>query len=301
MEQALCVSGLNKKIKRRQILSDINLQVGYGEAMGLIGANGAGKTSLIKCLADLWHADSGEVFICGNNIKTNFEQAMKDTGFMIEYPKLFGELSPFQNLEYISTFNSENITKEQIANLVEQVGLKDFINKKLKTFSSGMYQRICFAVILLHKPKLLILDEPTAMLDPKSVVDFRNILIEIKEKTGVAMVISSHNLHEVEKLCDRVTIIDKGKILGVKNINETENKYIKLEFADEETAKKALELLQTTQNLTSKTENKTIVFNGTTDILQKFMVVCPYKIINIRVEETLENDFLTILNGDKQL
>jgi len=200
MELALNISGLNKSIGKKQILNDVNMQVDFGEAMGLIGANGAGKSSLLKCIARLWHGDTGKITVCEKDVKKNFKAAMQYSGFLIEYPKMYGELTAIQNLKYISSYCNMKISDTDIENKLNLVGLNKSKEKKINTYSSGMYQRACIASLLMRNPKLLILDEPTAMLDPKSIVELRNILNSIKKNYNVSMLISSHNLHEVERM-----------------------------------------------------------------------------------------------------
>jgi len=296
MEYALQVENLHKKIKNNSILTDINLNIKYGESMGLIGPNGAGKTSLIKCMSGLWNYDCGKVLICGSNIKTNFKSAMENSGFIIEYPRLFSELTPITNIEYISAYYNKHITRKEIENIISDVKLEKEKNKKVKTFSSGMYQRVCLALLIVRKPEILILDEPTAMLDPKSIIDFRNILINIKKNYGISMLISSHNLNEVEKLCDRVAIIEKGNMLKIEELNNINTKKYNITFSNEDDTKSAAKLLSKEISYSTTQSNLFIVCTITQ--FKQFMSTCPYEIEDFKIGD-LEGEFLSAIKGDQ--
>lgn len=292
---ALKIENVSKSIKKHQILNNINLEINSSEALGLVGPNGAGKTSLIKCISGIWKYDKGDIYLCGKNIKINFGYAMKKTGFIIEYPKLFNELTPIQNIEYINAYYDIFLSKEEIKKIVEKVGLKDWKNKKLKTFSSGMYQKICLGVLLARKPEIMILDEPTATLDPKSIIDFRNILIDIKQNLGVTMLISSHNLSEVEKLCDRIAILDKGNILEVKNIKNTNQKKYRIIFENEQDILKASKYLKNNNdNIEFKIEKNNLIISCSIKQFKQFLSNCPYTIKDFVIGD-LENEFLSAL------
>ncbi|MDD4003217.1 MAG: ABC transporter ATP-binding protein [Clostridia bacterium] len=293
MEYALQIKNLHKCIKKNKILNDISLKINSGEAMGLIGPNGAGKTSLIKCIAGLWKADSGSIEICGNNIKTDTEKALSEAGFIIEYPKLFGDMPPAENIQYLSSFYNIKLSRKDIEDTLESIGLKDFINKKIKTFSSGMYQKVCLAALIVRKPKFLILDEPTASLDPKSIIDFRNILIKIRDSYKISMLISSHNLAEVEKICDSVAILDKGVILDIKNLN---NKDIKKYIIIFKNAQEANLAAKTLRGNSYKADNNIINLNITIAEFKEFISKCPFEIQDIKTGD-LESEFLSVLQG----
>ncbi len=296
MEYALEVSNLNKRLRGRQILSGININVGYGETLGLIGPNGAGKTSVIKCVMGLWHKDSGSVNICGQDLHRDFTGCMRNAAALIEYPKLFPNLTLAENVRYISSFYNE-YNQAEADRLIALLGLSDSVNKKIKAFSSGMHQKACLLIVLLKKPKLLILDEPTSMLDPKSAAEIRSFLARLKAD-GISMLISSHNLHEVEKLCDKVLIIDKGKELNRLDILPvTKERHYVLVFENTEAAAAVKANAGGKYDLTH-IENK-LRFTATAARLQSLLAECG-SIKDLYIDEKLEHDFLAMLeNGGR--
>lgn len=294
---ALSVYSLYKKIHRKQILSDINFRVGYGEIVGLVGSNGAGKTSIMKCITGLWRYKEGKIHIYGENLVENFTNCMQNTAAIVDYPKLFGNMTLLQNIEYISCYYP-GVNKGKIDELLIHFNLKEFEQMKIKTFSSGMHQKACLLIVLLRKPKLLILDEPTSLLDPKSASEIRDLITYLKSKE-VSMLISSHNLNELEKICDRAVIIDNGKVINVLNLNDRSISatYI-LEF---DSAQSALELFKQAQHGFSITikDNK-IYLLADTEQFQNFIIKHQPKFINLYVKDKLEQAFLTSIGEQKQ-
>ena len=215
----LDVKNVTKKYSTRSAVDNVSFQVLEGEIFGLIGPNGAGKTTLIKIITGLASATTGEVFICGKNVKTNFEKAIKNVGGIIENPELYPYMSGMENLKFFASLYP-NITKDDIKKVVELVGMERRIYDKVRTYSLGMRQRIGIAQALLHNPKLLILDEPTNGLDPNGIKELRAFLRNLAEKQKISILISSHILSEMEQLCDTVGIIDNGKLVETKTVQQ---------------------------------------------------------------------------------
>lgn len=226
--KVLEVVNLSKSFGKRKVLNNINLTIHEGDIVGLIGPNGAGKTTLIKTILSLYKYDGGNVKICGFDTKKDLENALSKTGSIIENPDMYLNLSGKKNL-IITTLINDIKDKDYIDEMVKFVGLEDRINDKVKKYSLGMKQRLALANALIKKPKLLILDEPTNGLDPYGIKELRMILKKISEEENMSILISSHILSEVENICDRVVIIDKGNIISDFGIEEAKYKNISLE------------------------------------------------------------------------
>lgn len=226
--KVLEVENLSKSFGKRKVLNDVNLTIYEGDIVGLIGPNGAGKTTLIKTILNLYKSDIGNVKICGFDIRKDLEKALSKTGSIIENPDMYLSLSGRKNLEITALINDIR-DKEYINEIIKLVGLEDRINDKVKKYSLGMKQRLALANALIKKPKLLILDEPTNGLDPYGIKELRMILKKISEEENMSILISSHILSEIENICDRVVIIDKGNIISEFGIEEAKYKNISLE------------------------------------------------------------------------
>lgn len=215
----LKVEGVTKIYGDRTAVNNVSFDINEGEIFGLIGQNGAGKTTIIKIITGLSKATSGNVFICGYNVAKNFEKAIKNVGGIIENPELYTYMSGLDNLKYYAGLYG-NVSKQKIDEIIALVGMDNRIKDKVKTYSLGMKQRVGIAQALLHSPKLLILDEPTNGLDPNGIKEMRNFLRKLAKEQGIAILISSHILSEMELICDRVGIIDNGMIIESKTIEE---------------------------------------------------------------------------------
>lgn len=207
------VHNLNKKIKNKQILNDIELCIEPGEIFGLLGPNGAGKTTFIRNITSIMKPTSGEIIICGKNLITDYTNAISQVGALIENPSLYPDMSGYDNLKLFATLS--NVKKQRIDEVLELIHLGNSIFDKVKTYSLGMKQRLGIAIALLNNPKFLILDEPTNGLDPQGILDMRNYLKEISHNQGVSVLVSSHMLSEMNLMCDRFAIMNRGEIVQV--------------------------------------------------------------------------------------
>ena len=219
---------INKKFGKKQILKNVSLEVNEGDILGFIGPNGAGKTTTIKMILGLQSIDSGNIYINGYNIKKDFAKAIERVGGVVENPDLYMYLTGYENLKLISNLY-KNISKERINEVVDLVKLNVRINDKVSKYSLGMRQRLGIAVALINKPNLLILDEPTNGLDPEGIKELRNILKELALKENVGIIVSSHNLSDLESFCNKIVIIKNGEIVetnNLTNIKKVEESYI---------------------------------------------------------------------------
>lgn len=229
------VKNLTKKFGKRTILDDINLTIKEGEVVGLVGPNGAGKSTFIKSILGLYNIDEGNVKICGFDVYKQHRYALSKVGCIVENPDMYQNISGRKNLQICALMN-DLPKKNDIDAVVHLVRMESRIDDKVKTYSLGMKQRLGLASALLIHPKLLILDEPINGLDPQGIVELRQIVRELSKKDQMTVLISSHILAEIGQMCDRIIMIDQGKIVDSFTMDEIRAKNISLE---EEYLKKA--------------------------------------------------------------
>ena len=221
-EVVLRTEKLKKVIGKRTIVSDISLELKKGEIFGFLGPNGAGKSTTIKMIVGLSKITEGNIFVSGCSIKDDFKGAMKNIGCIVENPDMYKYMSGLDNLKIFAKMYN-NVDENRIMEVVKIVDLERAIKDKVKTYSLGMKQRLGIAQALLHRPNLLILDEPTNGLDPAGIKEMRELLRKLTVDTGITVFVSSHILSEMQQLCDRVGIINKGKLITVKSVDELVN------------------------------------------------------------------------------
>ena len=219
MNTILKCENLNKKFGKKQILKNVSLEVNEGDILGFIGPNGAGKTTTIKMILGLQSIDSGNVYINNYNIKKEYEKAIEKVGAIVENPDLYMYLTGYENLKLIQNLY-KNVSKERIIEVVKLVKLNTRINDKVSKYSLGMRQRLGIAAALINKPNLLILDEPTNGLDPEGIKELRDILKKLAQKENVGIIISSHNLSELESFCNKIVIIKNGEIVEENKLSD---------------------------------------------------------------------------------
>ncbi len=219
---ALKINKLNKTLGRRHILHDISFEAYEGEVFGFLGPNGAGKTTTIKIIVGLLSLDEGEISVAGHDITRDFEKALAGIGGIVENPEMYKYMTGRENLMQYARMR-DGVTPERIDEVVKLVGLSNRINEKVKRYSLGMRQRLGVAQAILHRPKLLILDEPTNGLDPAGIKELRDILKKLAHEENICVLVSSHLMSEMELMCDRVGIINNGRMMGVYSIEEMIN------------------------------------------------------------------------------
>lgn len=210
MEILKC-ENLKKQVKNKVIVENISFLMDKGDVVGFIGPNGAGKTTTIKLILGLIKLTEGKVYIDGYDIQKNFIKAMEKVGAIVETPDLYMYLSGYDNLK-LTANNYKNITKERMNEVIKKVGLENRIKDKVSTYSLGMRQRLGIAEAIINSPELLILDEPTNGLDIEGTIEIRNLIKELSNE-GIAILISSHNLTEIDNICNRIIAIKNGKII----------------------------------------------------------------------------------------
>ncbi|PWW26461.1 ABC-2 type transport system ATP-binding protein [Cytobacillus oceanisediminis] len=298
MDTLVEIQDVTKVIKRRTIINSVSFEVKKGEVFGFLGPNGAGKTTTIRMMVGLIGITSGDIKILGSSIKTDFEKAISHIGAIVENPEMYKFLSGYQNLVHYARL-SKGVTKEKIEETVELVGLTDRIHDKVRTYSLGMRQRLGLAQCLLHDPKILILDEPTNGLDPAGIREIRDHLRMLARERDMAVIVSSHLLSEMEMMCDRIGIIQNGKLIDVQHINDFVQGEEKIYEIEVDHPEKAVSLLKGAQPHISVqlTENSVLLPLVRDDIpnLIKNFVQADINIFAVReVARTLEDRFLEV-------
>lgn len=227
--------GLSKTYGRCVAVDNLNFTVYAGDVYGFLGPNGAGKSTTIRMLTGLIRPSSGIARIMNLDIKNNRAKAMQGVGALVETPSFYGCLSARENLNIFAGL-SGGCEEGSIDRVLRMTGLAGRADNKVKSYSHGMRQRLGIAQALLPKPHLVILDEPTDGLDPQGMRDVRQIILRLKEE-GVTVFLSSHLLFEVEQICTRVGIIDRGRLVmegDVKSLLKTESGPVEIRTADRE-------------------------------------------------------------------
>ncbi len=204
-------------VRKSIALEDFSFGIKRGEIVGLLGLNGAGKTTIMKLLAGLIFPNSGEILIGG--INPIFPQAKEKIGFLPELPYFYPYMTCVEILTYYAGLSGLQGHEAKIDEVIGKVGLTEHVSKKISEYSKGMMQRLGLAQAILHKPELLILDEPVSGLDPLAIHEVRNLIAGIN-KEGTTVFLSSHSISELEKICHRVIILSKGKIVKIVNSND---------------------------------------------------------------------------------
>jgi ABC-type multidrug transport system ATPase subunit len=204
------IKNLHKSFKKFKALNGVSLSVNEGEIFGFLGCNGAGKSTTIRCLLTLIKPDSGEILFKGKNINTCRSEFLSSVGCIVEKPDFYKNLSLETNLKLSAMLYGKNPNKEEIYANLDLVGLKGKEKVKFKACSQGMKQRLGIAAALIHNPEIIILDEPSNGLDPRGMIELRQLILRMKNEMKKTIIISSHILSEVELIVDSLIIIDKG-------------------------------------------------------------------------------------------
>lgn len=214
----IVLNNVNKYYGKKQALKDVTMTIPVG-MFGLLGRNGAGKTTMMKILATLTKATSGTITICGNDIRNN-KDIREITGYLPQDFSMYGNMSVFEAMDYLGTLSglSKSERKERIPNLLKEVNLQNNHKTKVKAMSGGMRRRLGIAQALLNQPKVLIVDEPTAGLDPEERVRFRNLLSEIAQ--GRIVILSTHIVGDIEATCENIAILEDGSVCFVGRVEE---------------------------------------------------------------------------------
>lgn len=298
------IKNIQKRIGKKVIIDDLSFDVYPGEVFGFLGPNGAGKTTTIRMLLGLISINSGEITINGHNVTTDYEKAIAHVGGIVENPDMYKHLTGYQNLLHYSRMYP-NINKERIDEVIKLVGLDKRVNDKVKTYSLGMRQRIGLAQALLNKPSLLVLDEPTNGLDPAGIHELRNHLRELAITENLAVFVSSHLLSEMELMCDRVGIIQNGKLVEIQMmkdmLGDKENTSFAFDIAPMDKAKVYLKSLNSGYSPIINNDSIEIIetLENIPALVEK-LVKEGFKIYGVRkVQRSLEDKFLEMTGGNE--
>ncbi|GGE76729.1 ABC transporter ATP-binding protein [Priestia taiwanensis] len=251
------LKNVTKRVGSKTLVDNLSFQVGKGEIVGLLGPNGAGKTTTMKMMVGLFSMSEGDVTINGHSVKTARSKALAHVGGILENPEFYPFLSGYDNLMQYARM-ADGVTEERIKEVVELLGLSNALDKKVKAYSLGMRQRLGIAQALLHKPAVLILDEPTNGLDPAGIREMREYMRQIANEEGISILVSSHLLSEVELMCDRIIIIQNGKFVEDQRIIESETDEVTLALVVDDTAK-ASAILAKDFNLVADVHEKKVL------------------------------------------
>ena len=280
-------------MNKKRIVDNVTFNLEEKDILGFIGPNGAGKTSIIKVILGLYKNKTGEIIINNYNLKNNYVLAISNVGAIIENPDPYMYMTGYENLMIAAKIY--NLSRERVQEVIELVELEKSINLKVSKYSLGMKQRLGIALAIIHKPKILILDEPTNGLDPTGIIKL-NMLLKKLSKQGISIIISSHILSELETICNKFCFINNGKIIAIKTkqeLNHINDNYI-------------LKLSKT--NLKNIISNYKVINNDTIQIkckknklntIIKKLITNKINIYEIKkATPSLEKTFLNIIEGD---
>lgn len=296
------LQSLTKKIGSKTIVDGLTFEVMPGEVFGFLGPNGAGKTTTIRMMVGLMSITEGEVKVQGHSVRKEFEQAMVHVGAIVENPEFYGFMSGYQNLVHFARM-MPNVGQERIEEVVQLVRLENRIQDKVKTYSLGMRQRLGVAQAILHRPSVLVLDEPTNGLDPEGIRELRDYLRRLARDEGIAVIVSSHLLSEMELMCDRVAIIQNGRLLDVRSFKNapTESETVEVRFEVDELTQ-ALEMLT---DVPARADGSELVVTlpGRRQAIAELnarLVNAGIGVYGIRTQiKTLEDQFLEVTRGNR--
>ena len=306
VKEAIKTVNLSKKYGKTLVVDDLNLSISSGEIVGFLGLNGAGKTTTMRMLLGLIKPTSGECYIQGNKVDQYNLEVLNEIGYIIETPYSYPELTVQENLEIVSTLRGLR-NKDIIDWVTEKLKLDQYKDKQVKHLSLGNVARLGIAKAIIHKPKILILDEPTNGLDPFGVIEVRELLKELANNLGTTVLISSHKLEEISKVATRIVIIHGGRL-----IREVESKELDLHLekrllvsgSNNKAMKEVLSAKGYQVNFKSDLENKSCYLElidtksvESSEEIATLLVNAGYppKILTVEKED-LENYFLRILN-----
>jgi len=302
MTYILRTNHLTKSFQGKEVVSHVNMNIKKGEIYGFLGPNGAGKTTIMKMITNLVKATSGEIELFGEKLTDTSYHLLSRMGTVIEYPIFYDKLTARENLELHCEYMGYH-HKKAIEEALELVNLKNIENKSVKNFSLGMKQRLGIARAITTKPELLILDEPNNGLDPIGIKEMRDLFKMLVKEYGITLLVSSHQLAEIELMADTVGVLDHGKLIkevSMKEIADQHTEYIELVTDD---LKKAVYVLDHDMNLSNiKIVDDRILRIYDAEIHQsaitKTLVLHDVTIETISKKiGSLENYFFTLLNG----
>ncbi|MEZ5082988.1 MAG: ABC transporter ATP-binding protein [Bacteroidales bacterium] len=296
----LSISNLSKRLKNIKSVSNLSLSVYPSDIYGFLGPNGSGKSTTIRLILTLLNPDEGEINVFGLPLKSNRIKILKQLGAFIEKPDFYEYLSAYKNLELLSKYTEPGKNSKRINEVLELVGLSERSSGKVKTFSKGMKQRLGIAQALLHDPKLIVLDEPASGLDPTGMRDIRNLIKYLNQEEGKTIILSSHNLQEIESIANRMIIINDGKKVvegEVEKLLFEHHYYTSFHLNNPEKAEAQLKESPFEIEKIEHKNNILRIFCHRSEIskINKYLVEKGFDIETIKMENSLEDYFLTLM------
>jgi ABC-2 type transport system ATP-binding protein len=295
------LKNLHKQFGQQLAVDDLTLQVPAGEIYGLLGHNGAGKSTAIgMMLGQVWPT-SGDVMICGHDVTAHRRLALQKVGAIFESPAFYDYLSGRRNLEILSSYTAPT-SRQRIQEVIEWVGLSGREHSRVRTYSHGMRARLALAQALLPQPELLILDEPSDGLDPEGIHEMRLTIQRLQRELGLTILLSSHFLNEVEQLCTRIAVLNRGRMVFEGPLAATKQReaWIRLKTGDFGLAVKEL---RAAQLITQERDGNLIALSkgAGTDQVVRLLVERGISVYEIApVEQTLEDFYLSLMIGQKE-
>ena len=302
VKEAIRTVNLSKRYGTKNVVNNLNLSIKPGEIVGFLGLNGAGKTTTMRMMLGLIKSTSGECYIQGKKLDLNNLELRNEIGYIIETPYSYPDLTVRENLEIVSKLRGGN--KDNIDWVIEKLKLKQYEHKEVKHLSLGNVARLGIAKAIIHKPKILILDEPTNGLDPIGIAEVRNFIKDLSVKKGKTILISSHILSEITLLADTVGIIDKGILLeesSMEELNKKNRKYIILEVSDVSKSATILEKEFGITNYSVEDNNHIIIYSHGLDLakINKSLVMSGISVASSQTcNDSLEDYFKKITGGE---
>ena len=293
------LSGLSKTFGQRVAVEDLNLHVPRGEIFGLLGHNGAGKSTAIGVMLGQVWPTQGAVLVCGHDVTRRRQLALQRVGAIFETPVFYDYLSGWRNLEILSHYSAPT-SRARIGEVIDWVGLTGRDKSKVKTYSHGMRARLALAQALLPQPELLILDEPSDGLDPEGIHEMRQTIRRLHRELGLTIFLSSHQLNEVEQLCSRIAVMNQGRKVfegSLADAKQTKN-WVRLRVDD---FPKAARLLRGEHLIVDERDGEFVGLAadvGTDQLVRRLVEqgIAVYEIA--RHEQTLEDFYLGLMRGD---
>ena len=303
MTTVVSVSQLQKKFGSFQALQDINFQVHSGDVFGFLGPNGAGKSTAMRCMLGLIRADHGDIRIFNQSLQINKVAILGRIGNIIEKPDFYKYLSAEVNLKIFARMANHSISTKSIHEILDFVGLLDRRKDKVKGFSHGMRQRLGIAQTLLANPDLIVLDEPTTGLDPQGIIDVRELILRLKHEKGKTIILSSHQLQEVELIANRMVIINQGHTVVEGEVSTLLNEQdctVKMSSDNNAKVQHLLETRFFTSNVQHE-NNDVIIFPMKKEKIPMFIEVCVQEsigIFEVESKKQLENYFIQMIQNE---
>lgn len=286
----LDIEHLSKSFGHKQVLKDVSFGVQAGHIIGLVGPNGAGKSTIMKAILGLFNYPEGKIMVDGEVVSPTSHQSMDEVGALIEYPGIYPFLTGYQHLHL---FSKKTTSDTQVMDIVRKLRMDAYINRKAKTYSLGMKQKLGIALALVNNPRLVILDEPMNGLDPQSNKDLRNLILSYA-RSGTTFLISSHILSELEKLIDDIVVIGQGQIVYTQSMVTLESGSKKLLAFKTSDDVKASHILAQHGYQLDKSGGVSVIENGQNQMADMINLLTGNG-INIEDVQHVHNDLETIL------